>query len=198
MWLERISGGDDELVSRDAVKTYLRILSDEAEVVAEIDAATKAASAHLNVDDDGFGGLGFPLVAQVWSSKSASFCEDVLRLPFGRVSAITAINYYDESGVQQVVPSGSYMLARRGRTSVVVLLDGFSWPKTAKRPDAVDVRFSAGYETVADLPSDLVDALLLLASFRYHNRGVDLVKGLSEDVERTVESLTGRYRRYAG
>ena len=61
MWLERISGGGVDLIDLQDAKDYLRLLGDETDT--EVAAAISASSDFLDVDEDGFGGLGFPLVA---------------------------------------------------------------------------------------------------------------------------------------
>ena len=63
MWLERISGGGVDLIDLQDTKDYLRLLGDETDT--EVAAAISAASDFLDVDEDGFGGLGFPLVSVV-------------------------------------------------------------------------------------------------------------------------------------
>lgn len=195
MWLERISGGGVDLVDLPAAKAHLRILSDETD--AEVQAAISAASIHLDVDADGFGGLGFPLVAQQWSSKSAGFVPSVLRLPFARVTAVTEIRYTAPDGTPGVVPATDYLLTRRGRDAVVTLLPGKAWPNLIDRPDAVDLRFTAGFADVASVPDDIVEAAKQMVSFYFHNRGADATDGASEEVARCVDRLTMRYRRFA-
>lgn len=195
MWLERISGGGVDLVDLAAAKAHLRILSDETD--AEVQAAISAASIHLDVDADGFGGLGFPLVAQQWSSKSAGFVPSVLRLPFARVTAVTEIRYTAPDGTPGVVPATDYLLTRRGRDAVVTLLPGKAWPNLIDRPDAVDLRFTAGFSDVASVPDDIVEAAKQMVSFYFHNRGADATDGVSEEVARCVDRLTMRYRRFA-
>jgi len=195
MWLERISGGGVDLVDLDTAKAHLRILSDETD--AEVQSAITAASIHLDVDADGFGGLGFPLVAQQWSSKSAGFVPSVLCLPFARVTAVDEIRYTASDGSSVVVPATDYLLTRLGRVAVVTLLPGKAWPSLIDRPDAVDLRFTAGFDDVASVPDDIVEAAKQMVSFYFHNRGADATDGVSEEVARCVDRLTMRYRRFA-
>lgn len=195
MWLERISGGGAGLVGLDAAKAHLRILSYETD--DEVQAAIAAASAYLDVDGDGFGGLGFPMVAQTWSSKARCFSPSLLRLPFARVTAVSEIRYTAPDGTPGVVPSVDYMMTRAARATVVTLLPGKSWPNLIDRPDAVDLRFAAGFANVAAVPGDIVEAAKQLISFYFHNRGADASRGVSEEVAQCVDRLTVRYRRFA-
>ncbi|MFW2541528.1 head-tail connector protein [Primorskyibacter sp. 2E107] len=195
MWLERISGGGVDLVDLDDAKKHLRLLEDDFDT--QVAAAVRSASAQLDVDTDGFGGLGFPIVSQAWSAKGSGFTDQVLRLPFPRVSAITEIRYTDPDGAAQVVPSSDYLLTRDGRGAVVVLLSGKSWPSVIDRPDAVDLRFVAGFADVASVPDDIVEAAKQLIGFYFEHRGAEPTAGVAEDAARCVDDLTRRYRRFA-
>ncbi|WP_197919317.1 head-tail connector protein [Thiosulfatihalobacter marinus] len=195
MWLERISGGGDDLIDLAAAKAHLRLLGDDFD--SEVSAAIKVASAHLDVDADGFGGLGFPLVDQQWSVKAAAFTSQVLRLPFARVTAVDEIRYTDPDGTAQVVPSSDYLLTRRGRDCVVVLLSGKVWPALIDRPDAVDIRFSAGFADVDSLPRDIVEAAKQLTAFHFENRDGAVDESAREGISICVDRLTLRYRKFA-
>lgn len=195
MWLERISGGGVDLIDFATAKAHLRILHDDND--AEIMAAISAASDYLDVDDSGFGGLGFPLVSQQWSSKARGFLPSVLRLPFGRVTAVTEFRYFRIDGVSAVLGPSSYQLVRQGRDAVVVISPGSALPRVADRPDAVDIRFTAGFANVAEVPGDIIAAALQLVGFFFNNRGADSTGGVSDEITRCVHHLTRRYRRFA-
>lgn len=195
MWLERLTGGGAELVSLDAAKAHLRLL--DAEVDAEVQAAIRAASRHLDVDADGFGGLGFPLVAQQWVARGAGFTPRLLRLPFAQVRAIDALRYQGADGVPGEVAAEDYLLVRQGRGAEIRLLAGRSWPQVAERPDAVELVFTAGFAEVGTVPDDIVEAAKQLVSFYFHNRGAEGLEAVDEEVARCVDRLTARYRRFA-
>jgi uncharacterized phiE125 gp8 family phage protein len=195
MWLERISGGGVDLVDLADAKLHLRLLEDDFD--SEVRAAISAASVHLDVDGDGFGGLGFPIVAQQWSSKASGFTSKVLRLPFARIIEVTEIRFTAPSGTSAVVPSTDYLLTRCGRASVIKLLPGKSWPAVMEKPDAVDVRFAAGFSDVDSVPGDITQAAKQLIGFYFHNRGAEAGGTVGEEVARCVDRLTSRYRRFA-
>ncbi|MBC7154496.1 MAG: hypothetical protein H5U19_07795 [Rhodobacteraceae bacterium] len=195
MWLERLSGGGVDLVSLGSAKDHLRIIGNETD--AEVEAAISAASVHLDVDADGFGGLGFPIVAQQWSSKAAGFTPRLLRLPFSRVTEVTEIRYIAPDGTPGTVPSADYLLIRRGRDALVELLPGKAWPNLIDRPDAVDLRFTAGFPDLVSVPDDIIQAAKELITYYFFSRGGDGPDGISEEVARCVDRLTRRYRRFA-
>lgn len=195
MWLERISGGGVPLVSTSDAKTYLRILSDETD--AEVDAAVESASSFLDVDDDGFGGLGFPVVSQQWSAKASAFPAQLLRLPFSRIASVDEIRFVSSTGQSETVAAQDYQLVKCGREWRIALASGASWPVLASCPDAVDIRFTAGWPDVASVPGDIIDASKLLMAHFFHFRGANADKGISEEVMRAVDRLTARYRRFS-
>lgn len=195
MWLERLTGGGVELIDLDDARDHLRII--ETDFDAEIDRVRAAASAVLDVDDDGFGGLGFPLVASQFVAKASSFSPEVLRLRFPRVSAIDAVEYVTADGSIEVVDPSGYMLARDGRRSRVHLLAGNAWPGLADRPDAVRVSFTAGWPTVADVPDDIKAAARMLIGHFFENRMAAAGEYIPRDIAIGVADLTRRYRLWA-
>jgi uncharacterized phiE125 gp8 family phage protein len=200
MWLERLSGGNAALITLADAKDKLRILTPEGEdpeLDAEITRAIAAASAHLDVDGDGFGGLGFPLVSQQWVRKGAGFTSDLLRLPFARIHSVDAVRCLQEDGSSLTVPPGDYILAGSGRARRIELLPGKSWPHVA-RADAVEIVFTAGFAAVEAVPEDIRAAARELVKLYYDHPLADAALGVPEQVQRGVDRLTRRYRAFAG
>jgi uncharacterized phiE125 gp8 family phage protein len=200
MWLERLTGEAVDLITLADAKDKLRIISpegDDPELDAEVSRAIASASAALDVDQDGFGGLGFPLVAQQWRRYAATFDGQFLQLPFVRILSIDEIGYLDAEGVEMVVPAESYVLVGRGRGRSVELVSGSVWPAVANRPDAVRLKFTAGFETLEKVPEDLKAAARELVKFYYDCPLADAALGVPEQVQRGVDRLTRRYRAFA-
>lgn len=195
MWLKRISGGGADLIDLADAKAHLRLLEDDFD--AEVSRAVSAASVFLDLDQDGFGIMGGPLLAQQWSSKAAGFTCEVLRLPFGRVIAVDEIRYLAPDGSAGVVNPATYVLAQDGRTPVVCLLPGQSWPQVASRPDAVDLRFAAGFGVVGDVPEDIRAAARLLTGHFFRNRDA-ASDVLPQEIALGVDRIAARYRRCVG
>jgi uncharacterized phiE125 gp8 family phage protein len=201
MWLERLSGGNAALITLADAKDKLRILTPEGEdpeLDAEITRAIAAASAHLDVDGDGFGGLGFPLVSQQWVRKGAGFTSDLLRLPFARIHSVDAVRCLQEDGSSLTVPPGDYILAGSGRARRIELLPGKSWPSHVARADAVEIVFTAGFAAVEAVPEDIRAAARELVKLYYDHPLADAALGVPEQVQRGVDRLTRRYRAFAG
>lgn len=195
MWLERQSGGTLDLVSLDEARNHLRIIGVDHD--ADIQNAIAAASAVLDVDEDGFGGLGFPLVAQQWSVKASGFTSKLLRLPFPRISSVDEVRYLPTVGAAQVVPSEQYVMTRKGRLSHLVLLSAFECPALADRPDAVEILFTAGWANVASVPEDIKQAAKLLMAHFFENRQAEIEGAVTSKLQYGVDRLTARYRMFA-
>lgn len=200
MWLERLSGGVVPLITLADAKDKLRIISpdgEDPELDAEISRAIASASAVLDVDEDGFGGLGFPLVSQRWQRRGAGFTNRLLRLPFARIQSVDALRYLAPDETEITVSADDYILVGRGRMRQVSLLPGRSWPAVAARPDAVSLEFTAGFAAVDAVPEDLKAAVRELVKFYYDHPLADAAIGIPEQVQRGVDRLTHRYRAFA-
>lgn len=82
-----------------------------------------------------------------------------IRLPRPPLQSVTWIKYYDAAGVQQTLDPSAYYVAtgsEPGRIRPVTY-----WPATQVRPEAVEVRFVAGYGGASAVPAAAKAAILL-------------------------------------
>jgi len=115
---------------------------------------------------------------------------DEIRLLFGPVSSVPSITYLDADGVSQTFAAASYVLDSTSVHPRVVLADGESWPETQAHPNAVTIRYVAGYGTDSvDIPADLRHAVRFLVGHWYANREAVVVGTISSQVAETLESL---------
>jgi len=122
--------------------------------------------------------LDLELAAFPWAREAALQC--------GPVSTLSAVTYRDAANVVQTRPvSGVPVVTYRDAANVVQTLDaalhfrvgdtlvfhqGWTAPATYPRPDAVVVRYTAGYGDATALPLPVRQALLLLVGHHYENR----------------------------
>lgn len=71
--------------------------------------------------------------------------QGVIPLPHPPIASIVSITYEDRSGVVQTVPPANYRSSLEGILCGVRPAPGLSWPATSRSPDAVRIRFVAGY-----------------------------------------------------
>jgi hypothetical protein len=85
----------------------------------------------------------------------------LFRLPRPPLVSVTSIKYLDADHVEQTFSSADYWVSGVGRTGRITLKSGSSWPTVGAYPDAVVIRFVAGYSVV---PEPLISAVLLEAA----------------------------------
>lgn len=83
---------------------------------------------------------------------------DYVDLPMPPVASVTSIKYTDTAGVEQTLSPSAYALSLYGLSNRVNLAANSTWPSTQDVPDAVRVRFVAGYTTA---PKAVKSAILL-------------------------------------
>ena len=194
MSLKLITGPTLEPITLTETKDHLRV--DSTDDDALISALITAVRQNIDGRD---GWLGRALMPQTWDYALDTFPADAyLELPLAPVQSITSITYTDTDGAAQTFGSGNYALGADLDWSPRVNL-GYdkSWPSTRTIPDAVTVRFVAGYANAASVPAPIKAALLMMIGHLYEHRESVADKDLSE-VPMAVHSLLMPYRRTWG
>jgi uncharacterized phiE125 gp8 family phage protein len=109
------------------------------------------------------------LMPQTWESTYPCFgCGLVLgKSP---VNGIESVKYIDASGTEVTLPSTEYVLdttAQRAR-AVVRPAPYVTWPFPRDQFDAVRVRFTVGYLSVAQIPANIIEWILLHVDSAYN------------------------------
>jgi uncharacterized phiE125 gp8 family phage protein len=133
------------------------------------------AKAHLAIDADDFddllsgyiasirayldgrdGILGRALIAQTWDYKLPCF-PSVIELPLPPLQSVTSITYTDANGDTQTLSPSAYQVSGIGgsQRGCIAPAYGTRWPVTRDMPEAVTVRFVAGYPDDGGSPPDL-------------------------------------------
>jgi hypothetical protein len=107
-------------------------------------------------------------------SSTSSMAYSEILLPMPPVVSVASVKYYDGDGTLQTLSTDAYYVDDyAGR---IVLVDGTSWPTTSVRPNAVLIRYHAGYSLPGDSPDTnplsfgLKAAMLLVLGALYENR----------------------------
>ncbi|HEY1191939.1 MAG TPA: hypothetical protein VGE74_30190, partial [Gemmata sp.] len=74
-----------------------------------------------------------------------------IRLPRPPLQSVSFVKYYDSAGDLQTLDPAAYYVATASEPGRLRPVD--YWPATFCRPEAVEVRFVAGYGTAADVPA---------------------------------------------
>jgi uncharacterized phiE125 gp8 family phage protein len=123
-----------------------------------IDACIVAFRAAL----DGAGGLlGRAINTQTWELVLPCFPCDAVDIPLPPVQSVTSVKYLDETGTERTLDASDYALLTVGYPLLVPAY-GQRWPVTARRADAVRVRFVCGYGDAGDdVPETIRQAIIL-------------------------------------
>ena len=99
--------------------------------------------------------------------------DDRIDLPRAPVASITSIKYTDTSGTEQTISSSAYALSTYGESRTIAPTSGNYWPTTEDIPDAVRIRYVAGYAATGAgaeytvLPKAVRQGLLMHISLTY-------------------------------
>lgn len=111
-------------------------------------------------------------------------------LPRAPVASVASVAYTDPDGLDQVLDLSSYRVVPGGTgPTEVAPMPGTAWPATADIPDAVRVRYDAGYPSAAAVPACARAAILLRLGTLYENRESLAVGVTAAELSDTVRWL---------
>lgn len=158
-------------VSAAEVKSQSRVdIDDDDTLIARVIAA---AVAHLDGAD---GWLQRVLITQTWDLSLPGFPsggDRAIRIPLPPLQQVVSISYIDADGGSQTLATGIYTVVGTGQSQPARVVEAYnqSWPDTRAVPEAVTVRFKAGYgDAATDVPEDIRHAILMTAAHWYEHR----------------------------
>jgi uncharacterized phiE125 gp8 family phage protein len=124
--------------------------------------------------------FGRALLTQTWDYFLPEFpyeCdnddEDYLpgiRVPLPPLQSVISITYLDPSGVLQTLATSDYVVDVNAVPGRIVPAFGIFWPSTQSMPNAVRVRFTAGYGLIGAVPAEIKTWLKQCVAYLYENR----------------------------
>lgn len=178
--LERIV---EQAVDLAAAKLHLRVdhADEDALITALIAAATDMAGQHT----------GRSIAKCAWVLRLDAFPPAGLRLLWPPVLTVDEVEYLDADGVAQTLPGASYIVDAHREPARLVTVSGQAWPAIALVPNAVTVRYTAGYG--ADCPESIRLWILLQVGYWFRNRESINVGNIVNALP-YVDGLLDRYR----
>jgi uncharacterized phiE125 gp8 family phage protein len=177
-------------VSIDAARRNSRIdTTDEDTRLTEL---IRVATAYVQKHTD------TALITQTLSWKLDRFPIETkaLYLPVWPVQSLSSVIYTDaaEASITIDLNTLSTRIPSRGQ-SRIARKKWAAWPSTLDTPDAVDIRFIAGFgATEASVPEEFKQAILLLVSHWFENREAVLTGSASKEVEFAVSAIIDTIR----
>ncbi len=176
-------------VTAAEVKEQLRIEhTDDDALIARL---INVAVAYTDVQ----GALGHAMITQKWGQWVDSTPPQTVKLLLGPLISVTAVKYYDTDGVLQTDTLSNYEIFGTEFSSTIGPKEGFAWPVTQDRPDAIRIEYTIGYGSVTtDIPETLRHALMMLIGHWYDNRETTMMDELS-NVPYGFDALMDMHRR---
>lgn len=119
------------------------------------------------VIDDVQTDIGRQLARATYTLYLDDFPEKDLAITLGPVNAITTVKYYNSSDVLTTMAAADYLLDNIPTTGRLRFLNTYN--VYSERLNGVEIEFTNGWTAAADIPKDIKDAIVLLATDRYLN-----------------------------
>jgi len=189
MGLALITPAATEPVSTSEAKAHLRVdTSDEDTLIASyVSAAVKYIETQTG-----------PLITQTWDYKVNREWPLVdnyysIYLPFSPVQSVTSVSYVGIDGNTQTLSAGLYQTVLSAPNPYLTKAYNQDWPQIRDIPDAITVRFVAGYTNAAAVPAPIKSAILLMVGRLYEHRE-EVIAGVSAGiVPAGIEMLISPY-----
>jgi uncharacterized phiE125 gp8 family phage protein len=170
-------------VSLAEAKAHLRVTdgSDDALIVGYLMAARQ------HVEDF----TGRTLSLQTYDYKiDDELCDEIV-LPRPPLVSVTSVSYVDINGATQTLSAALYQVDTGILFGRIVPAYQATYPSVRSQPNAVAVRFQAGY---SQIPEPIRQAILLLVSHFYDNRQPVLIGAISSELPFSVVALLSPYK----
>ena len=175
MWLQPVTVAPPagEPVTLAEAKEYLRIDAADTSLDDEVDryiAASRSEAERMT---------GTRLLTQS-VSIAASGLSWLGMLPIAPIQSVTGITYLDLEGVEQTLAADQYALIGAELEQAIVPAHGVTWPRTAKRGDAVRLTAVVGYgDDGSDVPEAVIFALFRSIRAKMDGSEFDLAGALT-------------------
>lgn len=145
---------DDDSAQLENLTAYLQAVRQHVERIAGVAMLTQTLEWTLD-------GWPSPTRANPWGG---------IRLPRPPVQSVTSVKYVDTDGVEQTWAASNYTLNTREVPARIDRAYNVSWPSIRAQPNAITIRYIAGYTSAGLIPADLRAALRLAVGSLYEYR----------------------------
>lgn len=161
-WVQ-VTAPAEQPISLDEVKEHLKVVVDEEDGLIQtyIGAATQYAESATRRS----------IITRSYDYFADAFPTcGWFELPRPVLTSVTSVKYYDESDTQQTLAASKYYVDIKREPGRIQLKATEQWPVTIVRPNAVEVRYVAGYADKDAVPSDIKTAMFLMIGHWFENR----------------------------
>lgn len=174
--LQQISTSDELPLTLASVKAHLVVEHDNDDdlITDQIWAAIAFAESYTGCD---FTETVYDFSLSCWKQR--------IVLPRAPVSEVASVKYFDTSNQQQTLPTSNYFAVLPDSLNAAVWTTG-TLPQVYNRPDAITVRYTAGYDS---LPYQADAAIKLLVGHFYANRENEITGTITTELKLGVYRL---------
>lgn len=160
-----ITPPQQEPVSLEEVKLQLRIDHiDDDDMITGLIAAARERCEHI---------LGRSIMHQTWERVIDGIPGAEIKLEHPPLIQVDSVKYLDYGGQQQTFASDQYRVDVDNEPGRIALAPGCYWPSILDVPNAVRVRYQAGYESKEAVPAGIKNWIKLAVRALYDGCGVD-------------------------
>ncbi|MCD7059489.1 head-tail connector protein [Pelagibacterium xiamenense] len=184
-----LAGPAEEPVSLVRAKAFLRV--DDAAEDGLIEALITAARIHLEST------TGRALMAQSWRVVRDCWPENrVIALPVSPLIALSEVRAFDAEGNATVIDTAQFLPDGQAVPARLILPANIEGAPVLRERMGIEIDYVAGFGTEpADVPGDLIQALLTLVAYWYEHRDAVLVAGAGSMVPAGFDRLVANYKR---
>ncbi|HCS53283.1 head-tail connector protein [Rubinisphaera sp.] len=128
-----------------------------------------------------------------WTMDEFPECR-TLFFPRPPLVEVTSVKYYDLDGQLQTFDPMNYFVDTTGEPGRIALKSAHDWPETNLQPGSVQITYEAGLEDPADVPEDLIVAMLLIVGHQYTNREAVALGTIATELPMGVNALLTPHR----
>ena len=113
------------------------------------------------------------LITAIYDQTWHDGFPSTIRLLKSPVQSVASVKYIDGDGVEQTLNASLYTIVNTDDRDEACIVPAYneSWPATRNIPNAVTVRFTAGFgDGPADIPAPIHAAMLLMIGHLYERR----------------------------
>jgi uncharacterized phiE125 gp8 family phage protein len=110
------------------------------------------------------------LITQTLEIRMDCFPEFIF-LPYPPVASITSVKYINTDGTETTLGSSNYVLDDYPLVPFIREAYGISWPSVRDEPNAVRVRYVAGYGVASSVPETIKEAIMMVVGHWMNSQG---------------------------
>lgn len=185
--LSIVTGPSGDALELDEAKEHLRVTidDDDAYIKRLIIVATNHVQEHTR----------WQLLSTTFDFRLDKFPSGSkpIELPVMNATGQPTITYIDANGVTQTLASTEWKVSLDRQPPRITPAYSKIWPTARREPDAVTIRFTAGWTDPSGILDDIKQAMLLLIGHLYENREEVITGTIQAKLERTVDALLAPY-----